>query len=68
LLVNSILAAIVSHVTLFASIVIFRYDSKLPNSVLRVNSFFYSYVILAELEERHVGSILGYRPSSYKKF
>jgi hypothetical protein len=37
--VGSILIVIVSFVILLESIVIFRCDSKLPNPVLRVNSF-----------------------------
>jgi hypothetical protein len=57
LLVDSILAAIVSHVTLLASIVIFRCDFRLSNSVLRAK-LFYSYVVLAELEERRDASVL----------
>jgi hypothetical protein len=36
--------------------------------VPRVDRFFYSYAILAELVERHVESILGYRPSSLDEF
>jgi hypothetical protein len=39
-----------------------------PNLVLRANNFFYSYVVLAELEERHVASNLRHRPSSVKEF
>jgi hypothetical protein len=68
LLVGSILLVIVSHLTLLVLSVVFRYDFRLPNSVPRANNFFYSYVVLAELEERRVGSISGYRPSSLEEF
>jgi hypothetical protein len=46
---------------LLASICVF---AAVPNLVLRANS----YVFLVELEERCVGSNLGYRLSSLEKF
>jgi hypothetical protein len=38
MLLGSILIVIVSHVILFTLSVAFRYDFRLPNPVLRVNS------------------------------
>jgi hypothetical protein len=62
LLVGLILLAEISHVSLFALSVVFCCDFRLSNPVL------YSYAVLIEIEERRVGSILGYRVSSLKKF
>jgi hypothetical protein len=55
-------------VTLLASSAIFHCDSSLPNSVLRTSSFSISYVVLTELEKRHVRSNLGHRPSFLEEF
>jgi hypothetical protein len=59
------LSSSVLHVFLPTSIHIF---TAVPNPVLRANNFFYSYAILDELEERGVGSISGYSPSSCDEY
>jgi hypothetical protein len=45
-----------------------RVSIAVPNPVPRADSFFYSYAVLAELEERDVESILRYMPSSVNEF
>jgi hypothetical protein len=42
--------------------------AAVPNPVLRADSFFYSYVVLAKLEEMNVRLISGYRLSSVEEF
>jgi hypothetical protein len=42
--------------------------AAVPNPVSRADSFFYSYAVLAKLEEMDVSLILGYRPSSIEEF
>jgi hypothetical protein len=45
-----------------------RVSTAVTNPDPTTEYFFYSYTVLAELEERGVGSILGYRPSFGKEF
>jgi hypothetical protein len=61
------LTTIVSHSILLASIIVFLCVFSLPNPVSRTD-IVHSYVVLIELEERGIGSILVYKSSSDKEF
>jgi hypothetical protein len=43
-------------------------DLRFSNPVPRGSKLFYSYMVMTDLEERRVGSELGYRPSSHREF
>jgi hypothetical protein len=67
LIFDPIFIAIALHVSYLASIVVFHCISVIHNLVLRVDSLTIA-MVLAELEERGIGSNSGYRSSFSEKF